>query len=376
MSDSRTLLTYHDLTVEVETTPGEELLTHLHGTTLGQPGGLRYQHTNLLDRLNAPGENYFMYLRKGGKMLGSVGFCGKPAVTAGVAYDSWLIRYVSIKAPMRAVPKKRKEKTDLKDENKRSTVLGRFIQPVASNPSQLREGADKEVTPAILYGTIEQKNLRSMNFSAQMGLETVGTFAGFTFSRMWPRKSDRVEQLPGNEEESMLALLKEFYRDYTLFFPDPLFKDHGYYVIKESGRVIAGLQMYPVTWRIVDFGSGMANRMINIFAKIPWVRKRLNPDEFRLLAFDGIYCEKGYESALYELMEGVLERTSTYVAMLMMDRESNLYRIYNHHQKFGVLHKIMGSFLADIRVRFINLPPKVRQYFLDHPTYIPTYDNS
>ncbi len=64
------------------------------------------------------------------------------------------------------------------------------------------------------------------------------------------------------------------------------------------------------------------------------------------------------------------------MAMLMMDRESDLYRIYNHHQELGILNKIMGSFLADIRVRFINLPPKVRQYFLDHPTYIPTYDNS
>ena len=376
MSDSRTLLTYHDLTVEVETTPGEELLTHLYGTILGQPGGFRYQHTNLSDRLNAPGENYFMYLRKGGKMMGSVGFCGKPAETEGTAYDSWLIRYFSIKAPLRTDPKKRKEKEDLKDETKRSTVIGRFIQPVAANPSQLRGGADKGVEPAIIYGIIEQKNLRSMNFSAQMGLETVGTMVSFSFSRMRPRRSDRVVQLAGHEQGSMLALLQDFYREYNLFFHEPLFRDNGYYVIKDSGRVVAGLQVYPVTWRIVDFGSGMANRVVSILTKIPWIGRRFSKDELKLLAFDGIYCEKGFESALYELMEGVLERTRTYVAMLMMDRESDLYRIYNHHQKFGVLHKIMGSFLADIRVRFINLPHKVRQHFLDHPTYIPTYDNS
>ena len=76
MSNTRTLLTHHDLTVEVESTPNQELLDHMHNTVLGQPGGLRYQHTNLADRLSAPGENYYMYLRKGGKMLGSVGFCG------------------------------------------------------------------------------------------------------------------------------------------------------------------------------------------------------------------------------------------------------------------------------------------------------------
>ena len=221
MSESRKLLSYHDLTVEVETTPGLELIEHFHGTTLGHPGGFRYLHTNLVDRLYAPGENYFMFLRKGGKMMGSVGFCGKPAETEGVQYDSWLIRYLSIKAPMRMVPKKRKENADLKDENKRSTVLGRFIQPVFADPSQLREGEQKEDAPAIIYGTIEQKNLCSMNFSAQMGLETVGTMAGFTFSRMQPRKSNRLEQLPEVEQESMLALLKALYqssrRDQTAF---------------------------------------------------------------------------------------------------------------------------------------------------------------
>ncbi len=75
-------------------------------------------------------------------------------------------------------------------------------------------------------------------------------------------------------------------------------------------------------------------------------------------------------------MEGVLERTNTYLAMLMMDTSSDLYRVFRDHKKLGILHKVLGTFVADIKVRFINLPDKVRQYYLDHPTYIPTYDNS
>lgn len=376
MKKPRILLTYHDLTVEVETTPTRELMDHLHSTVLGQPGGFRYQHTNLSDRLNAPGEDYFMYLRKGGKMLGSVGFCGKPSVVSDVHFDSWLIRYFSIKAPMRTVPRKRKEKGELKDENKRSTVLGRFIQPVFANPSQLREREPDPHSPAIIYGIIEQKNLRSMNFSAQMGLETVGTMAGFSFSRLRPRKSQRMMQLPQEEEPSMLALLKDFYSSYTLFFPEPLFRDQGYHVIRESGRVVAGLQIYPVTWRIVDFGNRAANGLVGMLSIFPWVRKRLNREAFRLLAFDGIYCEQGQEAALYELMEGVLERTGTYVAMVMADSGSHLYRIFRDHGKLGPLHRVLGTFMADIRMRFINLPGEVRQQFMDRPTYIPTYDNS
>ncbi len=183
MKNSRTLLSYHNLTMDVETTPGEELMEHMRQTVMGQPGGLQYHHTDLEEKMNSGDENYFMYLRKSGKMLGSVGFCGKPTITDGFAHDSWLIRYFSIKAPMRIVPKKRKEKADLKDEGKRSSVLGSFLQPVFAHPSQLREGKQNPEQASIIFAIIDQTNLRSMNFSLKVGLETVGVMAGFSFMK-------------------------------------------------------------------------------------------------------------------------------------------------------------------------------------------------
>jgi hypothetical protein len=375
MSNSRVLLTYHDLTVEVETTPPRELLDHIHGTTLGQPGSFRYQHVDLVDRLHAPGENYFMFLRKNGKMMGSVGFVGRHSQSGGVKHDSWMIRYFSIKAPLRAVPKKRKEKADLRDENKRTTVLGRFIQPVFAHPSQLRGEEDAE-KPSIVYALIDQKNLRSMNFSAQMGMETVGEVANFSFSRLKPRRSERLEQLPDSDKGEMVLLLKEFYSDYNLFYSNPLFKNQGYYVIRESGRVVAGIQEYPVSWRIVDYGSVLVNSLMRVLTRIPWVRSRVGSDELKMLAFDGIYCEPGYEKVLYELMEAVLARKGRYLAMLMMDQKSGLYQIFRKYGHLGPLHRVLGTFMADIRVRFINIPAEAKNQFLAQPTYIPTYDNS
>lgn len=374
-NEVKTLLTYHDLTVEVETTPPQELIDHVHSTTLGQPGSFRYQHMDLVDRLTAPGENYFMFLRKTGKMMGSVGFVGRHTQTGGLDHDSWMIRYFSIKAPLRAVPKKRKEKADLKDENKRSTVLGRFIQPVFAQPSQLRGEEDSD-KPSIIYALIDQKNLRSMNFSSQMGLESIGEVANFSFSRMSPKRSKRLELLPDSERDSMEQTLQDFYSGYNLFFSNTLFKDQGYYVIRDSGRVVAGIQEYPITWRIVDFGSAMANKIVKMGTKIPWVKRRVDPDEAKMLAFDGIYCEPGYEDALYELMEGVLAHKKRYLGMLMMDQKSGLYKLFMEQGHLGPLHKVLGVFMADLRMRFINIPEKTRQLFLERPTYIPTYDNS
>ncbi|MFH0756162.1 MAG: hypothetical protein V2B15_02605 [Bacteroidota bacterium] len=376
MEKARTLLTFHDLKVEVETSPGDELIAHMHSTVMGQPGSFRYRHMDLVDRMYAPGENYFMSLRKNGRMLGSVGFLGRHAETGGVGHDSWMIRFFSIKAPMGSVPSKRKEKPDVKDESKRASVLGKFIQPVMANPSQLRGDGQDTGAPAVVYALIDQKNLRSMNFSTQMGLETVGEVASFSFSRLRPKRSARMEQLPETEREAMRQLLGDYYSHYILYFDDPLFKDNGYYVIKDSGTVVAGLQVYPVSWQIVDFGSGMANKLAGLLTRIPWMNTRINPGALKLLAFDGIYCKPGFEDSLYELMEGVLERTGRYIGLLLMDIKSELYTIFGNHRKLGLLHKILGSFTADARVRFINMPEEVRQQFMDRPIYIPTYDNS
>ncbi len=376
MNNPRTLLTYHDLKVEVEESPCKELLEHMHSTLMGQPGGIRYHHTSLEDRMMSGGENYFMYLRKSGRMLGSVGFCGKASITDGLKHDSWLIRYFSIKAPIKGVPKKRREKTELGQDNKRTTVLGRFIQPIFADPTQLRTGKQDPLQPSIIFATIDQTNLRSMNFSAQMGLETIGVMAGFSFSRLRPRKSPRLEQIAEGEKEQVLALLKDYYREYALFFTEPVFKNNDYYVIKVDGEVVAGVQFYRVHWKIVDFGGRFANLAMGLLTKIPWVRKRISMEKLSFLAFDALYCKPGHEDALYELMEGVLERTGTYIGMLMMDEDSHLYALFQERKKLGVMHRFMCTHHADIRVPIIYIPEETRMYFLDHPTYIPTYDNS
>jgi len=376
VNKARNLLTYHDLTVEVESSPGEELIDHMKETVLGTPGGLRYQFTDIADRLSSLGENYFLFLRKQGKMLGSAGFCGRPASVAGSTHDSWLIRYVSIKAPMRTVPIKREGPEEEKRLLKRTSVLGRLIQPVSANPALVRDPDLKEVTPALIYGFIEQKNLRSSNFSLQLGLEKVGEMVTFTFSRMQPGNSKKIEQLAEAAQGEMLSLITDFYKDYTLFTAAPLFRDNHYFVIREQGRVVAGLQVHDVTWRICDFGSGMVNRIIRLLTRIPYFRRRLNPDALKLVAFDGIYCETGHEALLYELMEGVLARKKRYIALLMMDLQSTLYKIYLDRQELGILHRLLGNFNAEIKMHFVNLPGEVRQYYYDHPTYITPFDNT
>lgn len=376
MESRRTLLSYHDLSIEVESKPSEELMEHMYGTVMGQPGGIQYHHTDLEDRLHSGHEDYFMFLRKSGKMLGSVGFCGKPTLTAGLEHDSWLIRYFSIKAPIRGIPKKRKSKEELQDENKRTTVLGRFIQPIFADPSQLREEELRTGKPAIIFATIDQTNLRSMNFSAQMGLETIGSFAAFAFSRLRPRRSTRIEGVKEHEQKIILDQITGFYEEYTLFYSDAIFKNNDYYTIREDGRMVAGVQIYEVAWKILDFGNRLTNRASALLSRILGLRHRINEEKISFLAFDALYYEPGREGALYELLEGVLKQKGHYIGMMMMDVESGLYDMFMKRKKLGFLYTFMGAKYADVRVRFIQIPDEIKQVFHKRPTYIPTYDNS
>lgn len=376
MKNRRTLLSYHSLSIEVEDSPSEELMEHMYGTVMGQQGGIQYHHTDLEDRMKSGHEDYFMFLRKSGKMLGSVGFCGKPTRTGGIEHDSWLIRYFSIKSPIRGVPKKRKTSEELQDEHKRTTVLGRFIQPIFADPSQLREEAKRTGKPAIIFATIDQTNLRSMNFSTQMGLETVGSFAAFAFSRLRPRGSARIEKVAESEQEPILEQISDFYKDYTLFFPDAIFKNNDYYVIRENGRMVAGVQIYQVSWKILDSGSRLANWAMGLLPLIPGLRNRLTREKISFLAFDALYCEPGKESLLYELLEGVLQRSGHFIGMMMLDVESGLYKMFMERKKLGFHYRSTGAKFADVRVRFIGIPEEVKKRFYEQPTYIPTYDNS
>lgn len=373
MQKPKILLRHFDLTIEVESHPGDELIRHMHDTLLGMPGGFQYYHTNVSDRLHSLDENYFLYLRKSGKMLGSVGFCGRVSEVLGFRHNVWMVRYFSIKAPMRSVPSETGERDSLE---KRSSVLGRFIKPVIDNPSLLKNGKQKEVESAIIFGIIDQTNIRSRNFAGSAGFQSIGRINFFPFSRFRPKLSTRVSPLPDKEQGKMIRLLNSFYKDYTLLTTENLFQGRDYYVIREKDEIIAGMQVYPVTWNVVNFGSGFANGMIRMITAIPYFRRRINPKNLNLLAFDGMYVKKGSENILYELMEGVLALKKVYVGLIIADEQSHLNNLFNRIGKRGPIYSMVGSFHADVMAKFINMPENVMDYYRKLPKYISSYDNS
>jgi len=337
---------------------------------------LQYHHTSGIPKLKAVKECYFVFLRRNGNMLGSIGYDLRNTMAGKQEYKSWLVRYFSIKAPMRS-EKKTKKRTRRRDIKDRSVSI---IKDVANffhdNPERLIDPDVQEMPKAILYSLVEKKNERSKNFAEIGGYEKSGDVESFIFSRLRKRKRAGVERISATEIPEMKKRLADFYSDHAFYFDRYLFLDNDYYVLKQNGEIVAGLQANEETWEIKTLGSGFLDSVVKALTKIPFIGKRFTYEEMRFLGVEGIWFKKGRGDAVYKLLEGVLAMKNQYLALMIMDTRSKVYRNFRKHKKLGPVNAILGTFEADLYARFYSFPEEEKKRVAAMPAYISIYDNT
>lgn len=364
------------MSTTLETTPSQELIDHIGSTYLGTPGGLQYHHTTGIDKLKNMKTCYFAFLRRSGKMLGSIGYALRDAHAGEATYKCWLVRYFAIKAPMRTdkLSRKQRKRRPVKD---RSVSL---IKDVANffhdNPQRLIDPDTTEMPQAILYSLVEKKNERSRNFAEVGGYEKSGDVVSFIFSRLKQRKRAGVEQLKREEIPEMRSLLREFYSDHAFYLDDNLFLNDDYYVLRANGEVVAGLQANEEMWEIKTIGNAMFDRIIKFLTRIPFIGKRFRYEEMRFLGVEGIFFREGRGDAVYTLLEGVLALKDQYLALMIMDTRSRVYLNFKKHKGLGPVNTVLGTFDGDIYTRFYSFPEEEKKKVSAMPAYISIFDNT
>jgi len=371
MDTPKELLTHHALKVDVRREPDEELLHHIESTILGTPGKLRYRFTKISEKLKTLTNSYFFILSKSSSILGSVGFCYRDAWIGDRKERVWYLRYFSIKAPMRSKPSQKRKK---RNPDRGMSVLKRLALPYMNNPDMMEKPGVESSGPTIIQGYIEKHNQRSVDFSESMGLERIGSFTTKVFSRMRPEKSARFGVLGSNEQKEMLGLLRAYYHGHCLYSENNLFYNNNYYVIREQGRIVAGVQANPDAWEIKAFGNPAGDLLVKVLPYIPLVRRIINPKHFRFLVFEGFYVEAGYETALIELLESCLAHSGHKLAMTWLDLRSPVLKILSESKALGRIDSLKGEFTADIRVKFVNIPDEVKEGYFNCPVYISGFD--
>ena len=103
--------------------------------------------------------------------------------------------------------------------------------------------------PFLFYSYIEEKNIRSMAISEKAGFQSVARLRTFFFRRWQPVADSRVEQATPADLREVITLLNQAYHGHSFRTFARIGYKHNYYVLRERGRIVAGVQANPVGWQ-------------------------------------------------------------------------------------------------------------------------------
>jgi hypothetical protein len=372
----RVVFNYKDLEVRVSDHVNEEILYLLDHTIQGSEGGMRYSLQNVAPRIEAYKDKIrFVSLYKKNQVTGTIGSCFRISGQGLLLYPSTYLRYLSIQSTYQLEPgwRKRRKKAlipEREDSFKQKTL------EIFSKPHLLDIQGVKEEDKHIMYAFLESMNERSKNLVSQAGYEHVRSFLTVAFSRFSPRKDDHVSKLKDEEKPELLKLLSDYYKDHSLFTTDYSFYGDKYYVLRDNGKIIAGVSAIPGVHKIYDIPGIWGWVIMNLLPKVPYYRRLFSPGEFRYLVFDAIYCEKGHEKELATLFESVCAAEGYYTGLTWLDDRSHLYDKIRTEVNMGALNRMLNAKPGLVYIRFINFEEKEKDGFYEAPAYISGFDFS
>jgi hypothetical protein len=372
----RVVFNYKDLEVRVSDHVNEEILYLLDHTIQGSEGGMRYSLQNVAPRIEAYKDKIrFVSLYKKNQVTGTIGSCFRISGQGPLLYPSTYLRYLSIQSTYQLEPgwRKRRKKAlvpEREDSFKQKTL------EIFNKPHLLDLQGVKEEDKHIMYAFLESMNERSKNLVSQAGYEHVRSFLTVAFSRFSPRKDSRVSKLKEEEKPEILKLLLDYYKNHSLFTTDYSFYGDKYYVLRDNGKIIAGVSAIPGVHKIYDIPGIWGWVIMNLLPKIPFYRRLFSPGEFRYLVFDAIYCEKGHEKALATLFESVCAAEGYYTGLTWLDDRSHLYDKIRTEVNMGTLNRMLNAKPGLVYIRFINFEEKEKDGFYEAPAYISGFDFS
>jgi len=213
-----------------------------------------------------------------------------------------------------------------------------------------------------------------MDMSSRMGYKTMRIMTNEFFSRIFPRSDRNVGRIRDDEKETIRKKLREFYRDFTFYTEESLFYKDAYFVYRQDGEIVAGVQATPVEWEIKVMPGISGWIFQKLVPVMPFLKQLFNPNSFRFVSLDFIYYKEGSEKLLLPLFESVLAHQHVRTAITWHDSESPILKTIQTLPRLGIFRKLTSSRPADIRMKFAGLNPSEEQVFADYPAFIIAFD--
>ena len=321
-------------TLLIERKPGAGVKQLLRDNIIGTPGkSMVYQHLKTGEKLRHIPHPYFVSLVRNKKVLATCCFCRREANGRTLFYA----RYFSFHSALRKRGDKqpgRAGSSSLVREEIHQLLSGRYFD-ASSN--------------SIFYAYIDSDNERSGRLTAEFGFLRVGSFASLVFSRWRPKASPHVHRLSEGEWKAFKPELMRFYSDHTFFTTENLFYKGNYFVLRENGEIVAGIQANPEEWKVYEMPGFSGKILIKVLPRFK-LMKRIFSLHYHFVSIEGIYFRKGYESKLEPLMNHVLKAFGVHSAVLCLDVSSAICRAIKKLD-LGLMSRLRKEKLMDIVVK-------------------------
>ena len=369
------LLDYKKLEVRKVRKADDEITDLIKSTVLGSEGGMQYVMLNTPERLRSYRDSLsFIALYKRNSLKGVIGLCRRITSNNGVQYPSAHLRYLTVQSAFRV------ERAPGKAGTLESATVDSFKQKIFSifRDPQLAAGdeGDGGTGPNVLYAYVESRNERSRNLINQAGYEYIRSFLTVAFSRFNPKPHPSVKRLSPEEEPAMARLLEEFYSGYCFYTDEFSFYDHKYYVLRRNGEIVAGVGAIPARYRVVNIPGVWGWMMMKVLHRAPYFRRLFQPEEFRYIILNAIYCREGSEELLPDLFGAVCAEEGYHTALTWLDDHSRLYETLRTNRRMGALNRMLNAKPGLVYALFSGLTPGETEKFYDSPAYISGFDFS
>jgi GNAT superfamily N-acetyltransferase len=225
----------------------------------------------------------------------------------------------------------------------------------------------------LIYVYIEDGNERSHRIFNSLGYKRIGGYESCAFSRIHPRDDHRAVLADKNERIIITSLLKDLYADHILTEFDNSVHSSDYFIFKENGKIIAGLQTVPQHWTLVSLPGISGAFFVNIMPRIPFFKTLLDPPGFHCLRISNVYVREDRESVFFTLLSAVLSRHNLHNAVVQWDPSSPVAKRVSAAGSYGLFGS-MSVTSASVMACFKNLSQNTIDEICSRPLCISPLD--
>lgn len=329
----------------------DEALEFLNRIAWGNEGAV-YEHKNTEEHIRLLHRPTLIAIYKHDKIQGTAVFCNTEVTAGNANFNCYYIRYFAA----------------LKE------IRGKGVMPRYSiKVMKAIHKNEKEKT--IFFSSVEKGNKASYRTTEYAGYENIGVIKTSGFSRYFPQKNKKIEQVTTDPvRKEVLALLKNQYKEHALTQFNSIFLNNDYYVIRENGEIVTGCQFHRVHWVVNHMPGILGKILMNIVPLTPILNKLFNPKRFEFLAFEGIYAKPGFENRLMELFEGLLAKEKLKSSMYWLSENCPLRKRILEKGKPGLIHSFIKDSDVFIMVAFHDLTEAEITDLKSRPLFVSGFD--